>query len=139
MNPKPFESLNHFTVPVGMSIPFLTMRKLSELRWRARYSREGSTATRRSLVAASGSGIDSLLEILRVQLYHARPLFGTDSLFPDDPAPAHVLRPDEGAELLRRAADRLRAEPGEALAHFRQAQHLGHLPLQPRDDPGRRT
>src|SRR5258708_36992434 len=23
MNPKPFESLNHFTVPVGMSIPFL--------------------------------------------------------------------------------------------------------------------
>src|SRR2546422_4054058 len=30
MNPKPLESLNHFTVPVGMSFPYLEIARLSE-------------------------------------------------------------------------------------------------------------
>src|SRR5437660_2841496 len=66
-------------------------------------------------------------------------LFGADALLADDPAPARVLRADEGAELRRRAADRLRAQRREALAHFRQAQRLAHLGLQPHHDLGRRA
>jgi uncharacterized tellurite resistance protein B-like protein len=56
-------------------------------------------------------------------------LLGADPLLADDPAPARPLGADEGAELLRRAANRLRAERGEALAHFRQAQHLADVGL----------
>src|ERR671936_1982524 len=32
MKPKPFESLNHFTVPVAMLFPFHSCARLSELR-----------------------------------------------------------------------------------------------------------
>src|SRR5581483_9250714 len=66
-------------------------------------------------------------------------LLGADALLADDAAPALMLGAHERAELGRRAADGLRAERSEALAHIRLAQHLSDLRLQPRQNPGWRA
>src|SRR5882724_1880190 len=71
MNPKPLESLNHFTVPVGMSFHFLKLQRLCEA-VRACIGhddqRRESTATREPLVAAGRRVGHSLIEILRPQM-----------------------------------------------------------------------
>src|SRR5258706_9652259 len=51
MNPKPFASLNHFTVPVAMSFPFLKLQlcaRLSEPRCGHDHQRKEWTATRKT-------------------------------------------------------------------------------------------
>src|SRR5919106_4549375 len=72
MNPKPFESLNHFTVPVAMSYPLLEVAVLTRLS-EPRFGHDGqgreSTATWTPLWAALEGRVFTL-EILRHGLYH---------------------------------------------------------------------
>jgi hypothetical protein len=57
MKPKPFESLNHFTVPVDILVPILD------------FSARRVRASRPGMMIKEGNGTaDSLLEILRKPL-----------------------------------------------------------------------
>src|SRR4051794_16324059 len=82
MNPKPLESLNHFTLPVVIYFPFLSLvTRRIRAPLRARCSREELTATTGAAAFNRAVGEEwtdtSLLEILRDALYH-------DSLSRDD-------------------------------------------------------
>src|SRR5207244_3052924 len=79
MNPKPFESLNHFTVPVAMSIPFLTfMRSCPSFACGHDIQGRDRLTTRRPLgYGLGGSGIHCLRSCRR---YFTTPL-GAGLLF----------------------------------------------------------
>src|SRR4051794_37797255 len=70
--------------------------------------------------------------------YVNRPLLVAYARLFDDLSEPRHLRFDQGAELLRRAADRLDAGLEEALLHLRLPEHVGDLLVEPCDDgPGR--
>src|SRR5688572_14211656 len=73
MNPKPLESLNHFTVPVAIVIPFLSLLCATWTEARCRASFQGWNSTATTDTALGGGEVDSLTHclILRAALYHS--------------------------------------------------------------------
>src|SRR5437773_350716 len=71
MNPKPFASLNHFTLPVAMSVPILVSRSREAVPSPARghddQGREFDCHYRRRFGAAKKGGSIHCLNILRAQ------------------------------------------------------------------------